>query len=133
MRGSASSHRPARASAQPQSVVAVDRRPVGAGTSRKLDRLGRADQVVGAVGGRLEIGLDAVGLEEPIDDCDGGSLTARLGRLAGAREQVSEQGDRLRRRRRSDRAARLADRGAQVAVRRLDASELDASARIAGK
>ncbi len=51
--------------------------------------------------GRLEIGLDAVGLEQPIDDCDGGSLTPRLGRLAGAREQVCEQGDRLRRRRRS--------------------------------
>jgi hypothetical protein len=67
-----------------EGVVAVDRRPVGEGTSRKLDRLGRADQVVRAVRGRLEIDLDAVGLEETIDDCDGGALTPRFGRLARA-------------------------------------------------
>src|SRR6187431_1679757 len=59
-------------------VVPVDRGPRGACAPGELDRLTRADQVVGPVDGRLEVDPDALRREEPVEDADGRSLTVCL-------------------------------------------------------
>ena len=77
-------------------VVAVDRRSRCRARRRASATVSAAESVVGAVDSRLEVDLDAVRREQPVDDGDGRTLPAGLGAPPGAVEQIGEQRDRLR-------------------------------------
>ena len=65
-----------------EDVVAVDRRPLPLRAARERERGRQADAVVDVEERGLEVGLDAVGDEQPLDDADQRVLLARLGRSA---------------------------------------------------
>ena len=76
--GSASPQRPLRCEGPREHVVAVDRGPLGAGLAGERERVRQADAVVDVEERRLEVGLDPVRDEQPLDHADQRVLLARL-------------------------------------------------------
>ena len=81
---------------------------------------GQADAVVDVEQRRLEVGLDPVGDEQPLDHADQRVLLARLRRLPVDPVEVAELRHVLRQRDPVDGLLLERDRGAIVALRRLD-------------
>src|SRR5439155_8747916 len=90
---------------------------------REGERGVRPHAVVDVEERRLEVGLDAVRLEQPADTVDGRVLRLRRTRTAGDTVEVAEVADELRKRDRRRGAALDRGRVPQVAARRLDLRE----------
>src|SRR5207244_8963939 len=106
-----------------EDVVAVDRRALLLRAPREGERGVRPHAVVDVEERRLEVGLDAVRLEQPADTVDGRVLRLRRTRTAGDTVEVAEVADELRKRDRRRGAALDRGRVPQVAARRLDLRE----------
>src|SRR5436309_11726730 len=91
-------------------VVAVDRGPVAPADPGKRERMAKADPVVGVEEGDLQVGLDAVGAEQPLDRADQGVLTPREQRVTRDAVEIPERTDVLRQRDQVDGLALERDR-----------------------
>ena len=114
-------------------VVAVDARPLGAGAAGQRQRVRQPDAVVDVEERGLEVGLDAVRDEEPLDHADQRVLPAGELRSPGDAVEVAELADVLRQRDRGDGPLLQRDRRCEPASCRLDAGERVERVGVAGE
>src|ERR1700738_4364534 len=95
-------------------VVSEDARAVGVAAAGKLERLWEANAVVDVEERDVEIVLDAVRGEQPLDHADQRVLLACLPLLAGRAVEVAQESDLLGQWHAGDRCPFVGDRPAQV-------------------